>query len=410
MHCYKYLDLKVYGLRRIEILDRGSDIYMNRKIFLFISGLIFSGIFVGCALVFRQDSQQENKKSKQDTHAEDVCTKQLFAMDTYMDFTAYGENSEKAVDAAIAQVEKLDALLSTGEESSEIFVLNRKGSLEVSADTGAIFFKAQDIYEKTEGLFDYTIYPIMELWGFPSGEYHVASEKELEQVLPLVDASRVEITRMDEMDGADSENNAEGSSAEEDLAGEEKKGAFITLGKGQKADFGGIAKGYTAMKVMDIFREYGITSGQVTLGGNVQVLNVKPDGTKWNVGIRDPEGGQSDPIAVVPVDNKAVVTSGGYERYFEENGKTYIHIIDPRTGYPVEGDLLSVSVIAEDGTLADALSTSLYIMGKEGACAYWKEHKEEFDMVLITDEKELYVTEGIADGFRSEKDYTVVKR
>lgn len=346
---------------------------MSRRILLAILGAAFVGIVAGCFLHVRQEWEVQDH---------DACTRQLFAMDTYMSFTAYGEKGIQAVDAAMAQVQALDALLSTGKESSEVSILNRDGSLKVSEDTAALFQTAYKIYEDTGGIFDPTIYPVMELWGFPSGNYHVATEEELAQVLPLVDASRVQVVP-------------------------EEGGAAVTLGKGQKVDFGGIAKGYAAMKVMEIFRTYGITSGQVSLGGNVQVLGVKPDGTRWKVGIRDPEGGQTDPIAVVSVDNKAVVTSGGYERYFEEAGNTYIHIIDPRTGYPAEGDLLSATVISEDGTLADALSTSLYIMGKEEACAYWQAHREDFDMVLIT-EDQIYVTEGIKDSFRSEQAYQVL--
>jgi thiamine biosynthesis lipoprotein len=150
---------------------------------------------------------------------------------------------------------------------------------------------------------------------------------------------------------------------------------------------------------MEVFREYGISSGMISLGGNIQVLNEKPDGSKWNIGIRNPEGSTSDVLGAVAVDNKAVVTSGGYERYFEEDGQTYIHIIDPRTGKPADSDLVSVTIVSEDGTMADALSTSLYIMGLEQAHAYWSQYRDQFDAVLITEDGEVYVTEGIADDY-----------
>ena len=101
-------------------------------------------------------------------------------------------------------------------------------------------------------------------------------------------------------------------------------------------------------------------------------------------------------LAVLNVTDRAVITSGGYERYFEEDGKTYIHILDPRTGYPADNDLASVTVVSGDGTLADALSTSLYIMGYEGAVEYWRAHREAFDMVLVTEKGEIRVTEGIS--------------
>lgn len=161
---------------------------------------------------------------------------------------------------------------------------------------------------------------------------------------------------------------------------------------------------------MEIFRSHGIRSGMVSLGGNVQTIGKKPDGTRWQIGIQDPDSTQGEVLAVVEAEDQAVITSGGYERYFEEDGNTYIHIIDPRTGYPADGDLKSVTIVSGDGTLADALSTSLYIMGYDGAVEYWKAHSEAFDMVLVTDQGGLYVTEGLRDRFRSETDPVILNR
>lgn len=306
------------------------------------------------------------------------CTKQLFAMDTFMSFTAYGKNCEKAVDAAIDEVERLDALLSTGKETSEVSRINAAGGGEVSEDTAVILQEAMEVYQRTEGLFDVSIYPLMELWGFPSQEYHVPTREELLEVLSLVDASKIAFD-----------------------------GTYIKLLEGQRIDFGGIAKGYTSARVMDVFREYGIHSGMVTLGGNVQVLNKKLDGSKWQVAIRDPEH-EGKILGVLGVENQAVITSGGYERYFEEDGETYIHILNPRTGYPADKDLISVTVISEDGMLADALSTSLYLMGREEAVSYWERYGEEFEMVLVTEKGEILVTEGICEEFETEEEYLVI--
>lgn len=301
------------------------------------------------------------------------CTRQLFAMDTVMSFTAYGRDCERAVDAAIAEVERLDRLLSTGDEKSEVSRINRDGGGVLSEDTAVILEEAMGIYERTGGLFDVTIYPLMELWGFSTREYHVPTKEELLETLPLVDGGTIWFD-----------------------------GERVELGEGQRIDFGGIAKGYTSALVMEVFRECGIESGMVTLGGNVQVLNRKTDGSKWQVAIRDPQNVEGI-LGVVGVENRAVITSGGYERYFEEDGNTYIHILDPRTGYPADGDLLSVTVISEDGMLADALSTSLYLMGSEGALAYWKEYGEVFDLVLVTEDGEIWITEGIEEDFRAER-------
>jgi len=312
----------------------------------------------------------------QERYQEKTCTKQLFAMDTIMSFTANGDRAEEAVDAAVEEIERLDKLLSAQREDSEIGLINLSGQGPVSADTAAILGEAQKIYKTTEGLFDITIYPLMELWGFPTHQYHVPTEKEILEVLPLVDASK--------------------------LVFDESK-MEVKLGQGQQIDLGGIAKGYASARVMDIYQEYGIVSGQVSLGGNVQVLGEKPDKTKWKVGIQEPTGETGQVMAVLSVSNQAVITSGGYERYFEEDGNTYIHILDPHTGYPAKNELVSVTIVSENGMLADALSTSLYLMGLDKAISYWKTYGSDFDMVLLTEEGTLYVTEGIAQEIQTEK-------
>lgn len=310
------------------------------------------------------------------------CTRQLFAMDTAMRFTAYGRNSEAAVEAAMAEVERLDSLLSTGNAASETAALNEKGKGKVSADTAALFLRGLELYEDTDGAFDFTIYPLMRLWGFPTKEYHVPTERELQDTLSLVDASKIS------------------------LSGDE-----VRLGPGQQVDFGGIAKGYASARVMEIYEAYGVTSGIVSLGGNVQVLGKKPDGSLWRVGIRDPEGEQGESLAVLEAADCAVVTSGGYERYFEKDGNQYIHILDPETGRPVQGDLASVTVVSKDGSLADALSTALYIMGFEDAVSYWRDRGDTFDMILITGDRKIYVTEGISGRLEpKDRELTILRR
>lgn len=341
---------------------------MKRRMLWRISGVVLTGLI--CLGVWNYNRAIQGRS----------CTRELFAMDTVMNFTAYGRNCEEAVEAAVQEVQRLDKLLSTGNTSSEISGLNRSGSGEISEDTAELFRRGMDIYEKTDGLFDFTIYPLMELWGFPSKEYHVPTKGELKEALPLVDASKVSFTENE-----------------------------VHLGEGQQVDFGGIAKGYTSGRVMEIYREYGVSSGMVSLGGNVQVYRRRPDGSLWRIGIRDPEGGPEDMAAMVEVEDCAVVTSGGYERYFEEDGNTYIHILDPKTGYPAEGDLASVTVISGDGTLADALSTSLYIMGMEDAVSCWRTYRDDFEMILITEEGTIYATEGVSGQLQSRRGIQVIK-
>lgn len=322
------------------------------------------------------------------------CQKQLFAMDTYMEFTAYGKNSEKAVDAAIEEVQKLDAMLSAENSKSEVYALNEQGNLQATDDLAELILRGKEIYQETDGLFDDTIYPVMKLWGFPTGNYHVPTAAEVQKKLALVDENKVEIqTRDSDEKGRDSR----------------EKAKFVTLGADQQIDFGGIAKGYTGQKLAELFQEYGVSSALVSLGGNIQAIGTKPDGSSWKVGIRDPKGGQQDYIGVLSVENQAVVTSGGYERYFEEDGKTYIHIINPRTGYPADGDLLSVTIVSRDGTLADGMSTALYIMGYEKACQFWRQRREEFNVILVTDDGKIHISENLKENFQTECDLEMIE-
>ncbi len=308
------------------------------------------------------------------TQGDQVATKELFAMDTYMTLTAYGDKGEEAVDQATEEIKRLDKALSTGDEDSQVSKLNANGGGSLTEDTKYLLEKSVELYDSTGGLFDIAIYPVMEAWGFSSQDYKVPDKSELEDLLGLVDVSKIQYN--------------------------EEEGTVKFEQEGMKIDFGGIAKGYTSSRIMKIYEEQGVTSGLVNLGGNVQALGEKPDGSKWKVGIQDPEG-KIDYLGTLSIKNQAVITSGGYERYFEEDGKTYHHIIDPRTGYPADSGLLSVTIVSSDGTLADGLSTSLFIMGKDEAIKYWRDHSEEFDGILETEDGSLYVTEGIAEDFEA---------
>ena len=318
-----------------------------------------------------------SKPEKDDTVQ---STQEIFAMDTYMSLTAYGSNSEEAVSKAVQEINRLDAMFSVGNEDSDVTKINENGSGEVSEETAFIMNRAMQVSKETKGAFDITIYPVMELWGFTTKNYRVPESSEIADVLKHVSYTNVEVN-----------------------------GQQVTLSDGASIDLGGIAKGYTSSKVMDIFKENGISSAVISLGGNVQTLNGKPDGSDWRVAVENPADTGSY-IGVLSIKDKAVITSGGYERYFKQDGKTYHHIIDPANGYPANNGLTSVTIVSDDGTLADGLSTSLFIMGPEKAQKYWKEHSDEFDTILVKDDGSILVSEGLAEYFTSESDFTIIKK
>lgn len=358
--------------------------YMKLKAVMACVCLSVSLLLGGCNNI-KQDATTETKNTQTEEKAEsnEESSKDIFAMDTYMTVTAYGAKAQEAVDEAEAEIQRLDELLSTGNEESEIAQLNQNKSATLSEDAGYLVECALELNKETDGAFDIAIYPVMEAWGFPTQNYQVPTADTLESLLKLADASQIIY---------------------------DENSRKISFGReGMKIDLGGIAKGYTSSRIMDIYKENNISSGLVNLGGNVQALGTKPDGSKWRVAVQSPDDTE-DYLGILSVEDKAVITSGGYERYFEQDGKTYHHIIDPKTGYPAENGLTSVTVVSEDGTLADGLSTSLFIMGKDKAIEFWRVHSDEFDIIMLTDEGKLYVTEGIQDDFSTEMEMEIIEK
>lgn len=329
------------------------------------------------------DTETESEASGEAADKETEASKDLFAMDTYMTLTAYGEHAQEAVDKAAERVEALDALLSTGNENSEIYQLNQNGEATLSEEGGYLVERALELYKKTEGAFDIAIYPVMQAWGFPTQDYHVPDDDTLKEKLALADASKVNYDK-------------------------DTRKIFFDQ-DGMEIDLGGIAKGYTSSQIMQIYQDCGVTSGLVNLGGNVQALGCKTDGSKWRVAIQSPDDTE-EYLGILEIEDQAVITSGGYERYFEEDGVTYHHIIDPATGYPADSGLISVTIVSDDGTLADGISTSLFIMGEEKAAQFWRENSDEFEAIMETSDGELYVTEGIADSLTTDMDVTVIEK
>lgn len=339
------------------------------------SAVVASMLLTGCGTA----SNTKNTGSASETQTTNSTTtsstqpvsQEIFAMDTYMTVTAYGDNAQKGVTDAVAEIQRLDNLLSIGKEDSEISKLNKSGSAALSDDTAVMVAKALDLYQSTGGAFDITVLPLMELWGFTTQEYYVPTEDEIQSTLQRVGADK--------------------------LTWDEST-QTLTLGDKQEIDLGGIAKGFTSSRIMEIFKQDGVTCGMVSLGGNVHLLGTKQDGSAWRVGIQDPNN-TDDMLGVLEANDCAVITSGAYERNFEKDGVTYHHIIDPATGKPSNSGLTSVTIVSKDGTLADGLSTSLFVMGKDKAIAYWKQHADEFDTILVDKDRNVYITEGIAGNF-----------
>lgn len=301
---------------------------------------------------------------------------ELFAMDTYMTLKAYSADG-KPLDAAKEKITELEDLLSVTSTDSDIAQINSANGERVSlnAESAELIKTALNLCERTNGALDITIYPVLREWGFTTGDYKIPSNEKIRSLLTNVNYSKIELS---------------------DTA--------VSLPSNYMIDLGAVAKGWTSDKVISIFKESGITSAIVSLGGNIHALGSKPDGSAWKVALADPASPQTY-VGNIEVVDKAVVTSGNYERYFTgEDGKRYCHIISPFDGYPVDNGIASVTVIGDSGTLCDALSTALFVMGKEDAVRHWRE-TDDFEMIIIEENGEITVTEGISDNFSLSKTY-----
>ena len=309
-----------------------------------------------------------SEKKPEDSQAH---TRDLFAMDTFMTMKAYGDNAEQGLSAAAEEITTLEKLLAVTDENSDISRINNSSGkpVEVSEDTAAILSAGISYGDLTGGALDITVYPVLREWGFTTGEYRIPESGELKELLERVDYKQVRVE-----DGR------------------------VTLPGDFMVDAGSLAKGYTSDKVIGILRDSGVESAVVSLGGNVQTLGKKPDGSQWKVAVKDPFAPEKE-MCIVSIDEKAVITSGSYERYFTgEDGNNYWHIIDPSDGRPADNGLVSVTVIGDSGLMCDALSTALFVCGTEGAEELWRQ-QQDFDLILVTDDHRLLITEGIEDSF-----------
>ena len=321
-----------------------------------LAAFLLAGILTGCSAP-AEEMQQPVERS-------------LFAMNTYMTFTAYGEDAQAALQEAEECIQQVEGLWSVTDKDSEIYQANHSGGqpVTVSEETAEIISFALEMAQRTGGALDPTIYPVLTAWGFTTDSKQVPSQQRITRLLEQVGYDRIRLN-----------------------------GTELTVPDGMELDLGAVGKGYTADLVTEILRRHGVTSALISLGGNIQAIGSRPDGSDWRLGIRAPW--ESGNLGVLTVSDAAVVTSGGYENYFDdEQGNIYWHILDPSTGYPADSGLQSVTIVGREGKMCDALSTALFVMGAQSAEQYWRENGG-FEMLLVTDSGEILITEGIAEDF-----------
>ena len=271
----------------------------------------------------------------------------VYAMNTVMDLQLWGEDAPEGMTRIKTLLNTLEKDWSAREQSSRLSAMNRGEQVSLTDEEQDLFAAVEALSARTGGAFDPKLFAVSSLWGFGTEHTRVPAERELE------------------------------------IAKAEKKW-----------DLGGALKGYAGQQATQLLTELRVERALLNLGGNIQSYGEKPDGTPWRIGIQNPDGG--DYLGVVSVSGTAaVVTSGDYQRYFEQDGLCYHHILDPETGKPAASGLRSVTVICRDGLTADALSTALFVMGLEKSTDFWRQ-SQDFEAVFVAADGKIYATQGAA--------------
>lgn len=266
--------------------------------------------------------------------------KSTFVMGTRATISIFGlsaEDAEESAGKAFHELHRLEQMMSTWNPESEITELNSSpgAPVRLSGELIELIDISKQFSALTSGAFDITARPLSRLWGFQDGAGSIPSDRSIKRTLDRIGYEKIKI-----------------------------EGSSVTLPQGVNLDLGGIAKGYGVDICVQILREEGVSSALIDLGGNIFAIGSPPGKKGWIVGIRNPVRTDSI-IGYAILRDEAVASSGNYENFVERDGKKFGHIIDPRTGRPVSGSTRGVTVIAPTATSADALSTSLFVLGPE---------------------------------------------
>ena len=294
----------------------------------------------------------------------------VFALGTVCNIQLFTAMPQAEADAVLQtctrRLEELERHLSANAESSTLIDINKAAgvsAINVPADIYPLFERALFFAEKTDGAFNPVIGGVVKLWNIGFENARKPEDRDIQEALSRIDYKDVQLT-----------------------------GAAVFLKKaGMKFDLGAIAKGFAADELSRIVTQAGIVHAVIDIGGTISAVGKRPDGKRWNIGIRDPRVQQGQPIISAPIESRSISTSGSYERYFEQDGVRYHHIIDPATGYPVRSNVIAVSVFSESATDADALSTACFVLGYEKAVELLAELSDT-EALFIFDDKSIRTT------------------
>lgn len=305
------------------------------------------------------------------TGQEQKVEKSAEKMDTVMTLTAYGENAGKAIDAAYDRIDEIEQMASSSISTSDVSKINKaagKSYVKVHPEVLKMIKTAVQYSELSDGAFDITVRPLIQLWGIGTKNERVPSASEIKKVLPLVGYKNISI--------------------------DEKNSSIKLMKKGMSIDLGGIAKGFATDETEKIFKKYGVKSAVISLGeSSIYTLGSKPGGSVWSVAVINPRDTESSSyLGILHLPEIALATSGDYQRYFIKNGKRYHHILNPFTGYPAESGIMSDTItvdsnVADCNMLADLCTKIVFVYGVEKGFAIIDKIPGVACMAVTTDYK-----------------------
>lgn len=331
-----------------------------KKISYFLAVIITIALFSGC--------------SKSQVPAEPT-SKTSLVLGTVCTITLYDSDNTTIIDKALNRLTELEDILSINKTGTELDLVNTMSGIEpvkVSKDTLNVVKKGLEYSALSKGSLDITVGPLVKLWGIGTEWAAVPSQEDIETAKSLINY--------------------------EDVVIDEANSTIYLKNPGMIIDLGAIAKGYAADEVIKILKDNGVKSAIVNLGGNIFVLGKKVNGSNWNVGVQNPEQDGESIIGSVSVSNKSIVTSGVYERYFEENGKSYHHILNPETGFPYENDILGVTILSDLSIDGDSISTTLFSLGVDEGLKFI-ESIDGVEALFVTKDHKLHMTKGFEEVF-----------
>ncbi len=374
---------------RLTFQNEERKTMRKKLLFSLITLSISFMVLTGCTNSAKNTTTESSASTK---ILKDPYSDEQFLLGTYVRIRVYDEGKESALKPAFDRVKELGDKITINQKGSEIDEVNEQAGIKpvkVSDDVYTLVKRAYEYSQDSQGGFDMAIGAITQLWRIGFDDARKPSQEEIDQALKLVDYHKIELN--------------------------DKEKTVYLKEKGMIIDLGAIAKGYITDEVVKVLKKQGVTTAIVDLGGNVYVLGHSPRGENqdWTVGIQDPNMARGSVLGSIKERNKTLVTSGIYERYLEVDGKKYHHLFDPKTGYPFDNDIASVTIITDKSIDGDGLSTAVFSMGvKKGLEYVESELNNGTEAIFVTKDDKVYVTDPIKDTFKLSEDshYTMGDR